>query len=294
MKRARLFVNADCHYGAHIRLNQDQQHYLKNVLRLTLDDEILIFNGKSGEWFAKLSLFDQQKTSMPNIQKNTSNIKRHMLHKKKNIQKQAEKQAIMLVCQTQTRQQNTCPNIELLFAPVKRTGTHIILEKATELGVKYLHPVKTKRTNTDQIHLKRWEAILREAAEQTERLDIPIIKPFDTLDSCLQNWEEEKILLVCDEGKRKHASMNPSSNHHTCPDPVTQLLSLKNTHNYKKFAILIGPEGGFTPEEQTLLYQQEFTTPIVLGSRILRAETAAISALTLFQSCLGDWSGIKG
>ena len=265
MTLPRLYIDAPCQKNVNLFLNENQRHYLTKVLRLKPKDSVLVFNGQDGEW--RTSLMENSQT----------------LH-----------------CEEQVRNQTPIADITLFFAPVKRAGTHIILEKATELGVTTLHPIQTERTQTTRLNLHRWKAIVTEAAEQTERLSIPDIKPFIKLKTCLENWPKEYGLLVCDEHKRfemrhileKQNTPHPIPQIETNISPLTTLSLFKN-QQYTKTALLTGPEGGFTPFERKLLAQKEFVFPLVLGPGTLRAETAVISALTLVQTVLGNWSSTR-
>lgn len=178
------------------------------------------------------------------------------------------KRETTLVCLEHTRPQSAGPDAWLLFAPVKRQATDWIVEKATELGVSAIQPVLTRRTNAETVRIDRLVAIAREAAEQCERLDAPEIcapKPLETL---LTGWPGDRALLFADEAGVER-----------WPDGAPP----------PRFATLIGPEGGFANEERAALRRLNFVRPISLGPRILRAETAAVAALTLMMNAWGDW-----
>ncbi len=150
----------------------------------------------------------------------------------------------------------------LLFAPIKRTNLEWLVEKATELGATRLIPVLTDHTQVRSINLDRLGTIIMEAAEQTERLDMPHLQAPLPLKQLLASWAQNRKLLVALE--RSDAKPLPEMAHHGC-------------------AILIGPEGGFSEAERHLFDKQDFILPCSLGSNILRAETAALSALALWQ-----------
>ncbi len=182
------------------------------------------------------------------------------------------KRAVQLRLEGQGRTQATGPDLDLICALVKRTRLEVIIEKAAELGARRVRPVLTARTNAETARLPRLRAIAVEAAEQTGRLDVPEICEPCRLETLLDGWEEGRRLLFCDE-----AGDSP---------PVTQALAGRTDGPW---AILIGPEGGFSPQERDRLRSLAFAVPAGLGPRILRADTAAIAAMTLWQAALGDW-----
>ncbi len=171
----------------------------------------------------------------------------------------------------QLRAPKPCPDIWLCFAPVRKHRNAFILEKATELGVGTLQPLITARTQFPKIRLDKMQAQIIEASEQTERLDLPMLCETRDLSKMLDNWPEGRALIFADEAGDAEPAMN-----------VLQNLS-------GPAALLIGPEGGFTAEEREILRAKSFVTAVTLGPRILRADTAALSMLTLWQACSGDW-----
>ncbi len=179
------------------------------------------------------------------------------------------------VLQKQIRPQKAEPDIQLYFAPVKRAPLDLIAQKATELGATALCPVQTSRTIVTRVKEDRLLANGIEAAEQCERLSVPRILPLIKLDKLLASWEDSRRLIFCDE-----------------EGDALPLLEALPPFKEKagKWAILIGPEGGFTPEERAQLRAQAFVLPVSLGPRILRADTAAFAALTLWQAALGDFN----
>ncbi len=162
------------------------------------------------------------------------------------------------------------PDIWLLFAPIKRGRVDFLVQKATELGVGTLLPATTRRTVVDRINLVRLGTTAAEAAEQCSRLSVPVLEPVQPLEKILASWPEERRLLFCDEAGG--------------PPAIEAMMG----HGEGPWAILIGPEGGFNPDESRALRQYPFVVPMSLGPRILRAETAAIAALSLWQAVLGD------
>jgi 16S rRNA (uracil1498-N3)-methyltransferase len=161
------------------------------------------------------------------------------------------------------------PDIWLLFAPLKRAPTDWLVEKATELGVKRLVPVLTQRTVAERVKIERLRSIAIEAAEQCDRTALPEIGEPAKLTALLAGWPAERALMFADE---------------TGGTPLAQAAGPARA------AILIGPEGGFTDEERRLIRGYAEAVPVSLGPRILRAETAALAALSLWMGSAGDWS----
>lgn len=170
------------------------------------------------------------------------------------------------------RPQADGPDVRLLFAPVKRGPLDLIVQKATELGVAALWPVETRRTIVERVNLDRLRAIAVEAAEQCGRLTIPDIRAPQALDEALAGWPGERPLLLCDETG--------------AAPPIARALGGLGRG---PAAFVIGPEGGFSETELDRLRGLPFVTPVALGPRILRAETAALAALACWQALCGDW-----
>ncbi len=164
----------------------------------------------------------------------------------------------------------------LLFAPLKRTRIDALVEKTSELGVAVLQPTRTRRTAAARVNLERLRLIAREAAEQSGRLELPELREPRALDRLLEDWPEGRQLIFCDENGGDEAS-DMASVLVQSPPPAAG------------WAILIGPEGGFDATERALLGRQPFVRPVRLGPLILRAETAAIAALSLCQALTGTW-----
>tara|TARA_R110000868_G_scaffold76499_4_gene219918 strand:- start:5450 stop:6214 length:765 start_codon:yes stop_codon:yes gene_type:complete len=249
----RLFLDCPFAPAARLPLSREDTHYLVNVMRRSEGESVRVFNGSDGEWVAKL-------------------VSAH--------RKGAE---IELV--EQTRPQIEVPDLWLLFAPVKRQKTDLIVEKATELGVREIHPVSTRRTQSDRINPDRFLTIAKEAAEQTERLDLPVIAPIERLERALDGWDPARTLFYCDEAGDETGE--PWGGMSGRAGPALQVMAAAQT---RCAALLIGPEGGFAPEERAHLRSLSFVRAITLGPRILRAETAVIAALGLWQASRGDWA----
>ncbi|MFV2053832.1 16S rRNA (uracil(1498)-N(3))-methyltransferase [Aliiroseovarius sp. YM-037] len=183
---------------------------------------------------------------------------------------EAGKRSGSLLCRAQTQSLQVPPDLWLLFAPIKKARTDFIVEKAAEMGAARICPVQTEFTNSERIRRDRLQAHAIEAAEQCGGTFVPEVAELVKLDRVLDGWPDDRKLIYCDEalvGAR-------------------QALSAEGGD---KWAILIGPEGGFSEAERKRLSGLSFVTRISLGPRILRADTAAVAALTLWQSTLGDW-----
>lgn len=177
-----------------------------------------------------------------------------------------------LLCDAQTAPLRTPPDLWLLFAPVKKARTDFIVEKSTELGAARICPVSTAFTNSERIRRDRLRAIAVEAAEQCGATSVPEIAELQRLDRLLDVWPADRHILFCDEVLRD-----------TAVEDIRELP-------HGPWAILIGPEGGFSEPERNRLADMDLSHAISLGPRVLRAETAAVAALTLWQSALGDWA----
>jgi len=235
----RLYVQADLSPDAAVAPTQDQSRYLTGVMRLKQGDDLLLFNGRDGEWRAGIAEY--------------------------------LKRGVVLKCEEQVRPQATGPDLELIVALVKKARVETIVEKAAELGAARVRLAVTRRTNVEHVRLDRLDAIAMEAAEQTGRLDVPVVDDPQKLDAILDGWDASRRLMFCDE---------------TGGEPAILALTAAGAGPW---AILIGPEGGFSPEERDRLRSLPFTVAVSLGPRILRADTAAIAAMTLWQAAVGDW-----
>ena len=230
----RLFVRAELSEGLRVELDAGQANYLGNVMRLGPNAELLLFDGSSGEWLAQIA--------------------------------EVGKKRMTLSVERRSREPEAIPDVWLAFAPVKRTQTDWLVEKATELGVARLIPVMTRRTIAERVKLERLEAIAIEAAEQCGRTRLPAIEEPVPLAQLLSR--EDRTLYFADEGGGEPA--------------VSAFKTGAAT-------ILTGPEGGFTDEERAAIRAAPSATPISLGPRILRAETAALAALAAYMAVAGDW-----
>lgn len=238
MNKIRLFVDHTLGKAQSVPLNKDQAHYIFSVMRKSIGETILIFDGNNGEWEASIE--------------------------------EISKKSGVLFCIKQTKPQIMPPDLWLFFSPLKKVRTDFIVEKATELGVAKIIPVQTEHTNADRVNLSRLSAHAIEAAEQCGGTYIPKIEELQKINEVLENFPLDRRLLFCDE-KLQASEVN--------------LENLKKG----KWAILVGPEGGFSEIERNYLKGLKFTFSISLGPRILRADTAAVTAISLWQNYLGDW-----
>lgn len=236
--KIRLYVDHPLGQGQSVPLTREQAHYLFGVMRLGVDDSILVFNGHDGEWLATVA--------------------------------GAGKRGGVLSVQQQTAPLRMPPDLWLLFAPVKKARTDFIVEKAVEMGAARIMPVATDFTNSERIRQDRLQAHAVEAAEQCGATVVPEVAELKKLGVVLGRWPEDRKLLFCDEAEAGAAKDLADAE----PGP---------------WAILIGPEGGFSDAERKRITGMAQTSVVSLGPRILRADTAAVAALTLWQIHQGDW-----
>jgi 16S rRNA (uracil1498-N3)-methyltransferase len=226
-KLPRLFTENDLAPDAQIILEEGQAHYFRTVLRRQEGDQFRVFNGRDGEFTAQISVLTKKSAAATAQQK----IK---------------------------DQPPSSGQIHLLFAPIKKQRMNFLIEKAVELGITSLHPVLTARTEMRAINEDRLRAQIIEAAEQCERMDIPVLHPLTPLAA--------KVRASITKNKLLWAAERSDS-------PL--IYSIKQ----KDWAFLIGPEGGFDPVEVEFLSQNPRVTPISLGNTVYRAETAAFLCL---------------
>lgn len=237
--KVRLFTEAALGEGARVEASEGQAHYLLHVMRAQAGDRVSLFNGRDGEWLARMA--------------------------------EAGKRACVFSCERRIAPQVEVPDLWLAFAPVKKTPADFIAQKATELGVRALQPVITRRTIVSRVNLERLRANAVEAAEQSGRLSVPEVREPLAFDRLLASWPADRRILFCDE-----AGESP---------PVAEALRAAPAGPW---AVFTGPEGGFDPAERAALRAESFVTAASLGSRILRADTAALAALAVWQAILGD------
>ncbi|HWA47930.1 MAG TPA: 16S rRNA (uracil(1498)-N(3))-methyltransferase [Dongiaceae bacterium] len=243
----RLYVTQDLRVGAEIAAEERAQHYLRNVMRRGVGDPVVLFNGRDGEFAAEIA----------------RNDKRH----------------VALKVTAKRREQDRVPDLWLCFAPLKKDAVDFLIEKGTELGVSVFQPVVTRRTVATRLNLERLTANAIEAAEQTERLTLPEIRPAIGFDALLQGWPKDRRMILCAEA----GPARPIADAFKAFTGSETSVSPTNA-----WAIFCGPEGGFHVSELDRLRDLDFVTPVGLGPRILRADTAALTALAVFQAILGD------
>jgi 16S rRNA (uracil1498-N3)-methyltransferase len=251
----RLHVTGSLALGAEVVLGKPQGHYLRNVLRLKSGNSVLLFNGEDGEWRAVLETGG----------KRTS-----------------------LTAQEQTRPQTAPRDLHYLFAPLKHERLDYMVQKAVEMGVNRLQPVLTQHTQVKRVNIERIRSNAIEAAEQCGVLSIPEVAEPVTLARALAARKPDRLLVFCDEEAEAKDPIRALADVAQSP---SSLLPLTMTDNDapQALALLIGPEGGFAKEERTAILKLGNIVRLSLGPRILRADTAAVAALTLIQAVLGDW-----
>lgn len=236
----RLFVDAPLSAGGRIPVVAEQANYLLNVLRLDAGSVILVFNGRDGEWRTQIA--------------------------------ERSKRSCTLICEERVREQEDGPDIDYLFAPLKRSRLDYMVQKAVEMGVARLRPVLTQHTIAERVNLDRMRANAVEAAEQCGILRVPEVFDPVKLEKALESWDEARTLVFCDESA-------------AVANPVEALGGIARG----KLSLLVGPEGGFSEAEQKLLRAKPYAKAISLGPRILRADTAAVAALAVVNTVAGDW-----
>lgn len=171
------------------------------------------------------------------------------------------------------REQTSTPDVTLCFSPLKQNRQDWLVEKAAELGVRSLQPVVMNRSQVRDVNLERLKKITIEAAEQCERLEIPTIKPLLTLEQLVGSWDAATPLLMADELG--------------AGEPLPAVM--QTLTNDAGIGLLIGPEGGFSSQDLDILARATYIKRMTLGPRILRAETAALTALSIVLAHAGDW-----
>jgi len=238
----RLLVDAPLKADANVPLTHGQANYLLNVLRLKSGDDVLVFNGRDGEWGAKLS--------------------------------GGRRQAALTIA-TNLRVQPEPRDLRLLFAPLKHARQDYFVQKAVEMGVSFLQPVLTRYTQVTRVNVDRMRANVVEAAQQCGVLGVPDVG--DPVGLAAASNGQNRLLIFCDEES-------------DVKDPVKALLEARGQAAPSAgLAVLIGPEGGFAKDERDELLARSDVVRLSLGPRILRADTAAVAALTVVQLVLGDW-----
>ncbi len=333
--KVRLFVDQPLGPGQPVAVTDAQAHYLLSVMRLGSGAQVLLFNGRDGEWRATLDV--------------------------------AGRRQARLVAEERTAPLRLPPDLWLVFAPLKKARTDFIVEKAVELGAARILPVQTRFTNADRIRQDRLQAHAVEAAEQCGGTFVPQVDDLQPLDRLLDAWPAGRQVMWCDEhlagkgvafapwggapgglalqpgragsqGAPPHPSPLPQGEREARVSPVPPEGEVSaggcgagstaaspsppggegrgegalpvqggltpsaparprwdeaagpDRPAAAPWAILIGPEGGFAEAEQARIRAMPGVHPVSLGPRILRADTAAVAALTLWQATLGDWN----
>ena len=184
----------------------------------------------------------------------------------------AGKKKVEIAVEHKTKPQDEGPDLHYLFAPIKRARLDYMAQKATEMGASLLQPVITRRTVAERVKTDRLEANAIEAAEQCGILRVPEVKAPAKLTQLLESWDDERLLIFADEAA-----------------PTAAPLEALAAQSPRPLAVLIGPEGGFEPEERAMLLRAPYVVPVSLGPRIMRADTAAVACLALVNAVLGDW-----
>ncbi len=232
----RLYVDHPLGVGQSVPLSREQSHYLFGVMRKGVGEVLELFNGRDGEWLARVV--------------------------------EAGKKAGILLCESQSKPIMLPADLWLMFAPIKKARTDFIVEKATEMGAGKIMPVYTDFTNSERVRQDRLQSHAVEAAEQCGGTFVPPVMELQKLSTLLDAWDDRQIMF-CDETR------------------VGQAVTFSQERG--PWAILIGPEGGFSPRERIRLDAMSQAHAVSLGPRILRADTAVVAALALWQTTLGDW-----
>jgi len=242
----RLYVDAALAEGASVALEREAANYLLNVLRLKTGNEVLLFNGREGEWRARIAPESRKSARLEVVER--------------------------------LRPQTASNDLHYLFAPLKHARLDYMVQKAVEMGASRLCPVLTRHTQAERINLARMQANAIEAAEQCGILTLPLIAEPVKLDALIRDWTPDRLLIFCDEDA-------------DVKDPVAALAQARSggLAGPLPVSVLVGPEGGFAEEERAALAKLPNIVRLALGPRILRADTAAVAALSLVQAVLGDW-----
>jgi 16S rRNA (uracil1498-N3)-methyltransferase len=235
-------MSQDLATGAELKLDPQQTNYLVSVLRLGAGAPLLLFNGRDGEFSASLAA--------------------------------TTRKAASLTVGAQTRPQETPPDVDYLFAPLKHARLDYMAQKAIEMGARRLQPVITRYTQVARVNVERLRANAIEACEQCGVIWTPEIASVESLGEALRRWPPERLLVFCDEEAQQ----------------ASPLDALADARSGGGVSLLIGPEGGFDDDERAAILSAPRVLRLSLGPRILRADTAAVAALALIQATLGDWT----
>ena len=264
----RLFVSDELREGRIFALEGQQAHYLLRVMRIAPDDAVILCDNVTGEWAAKVT--------------------------------EADKRRVTVTVVERQREREEVPDLWLCHALLKKDRFDIVLEKATELGVRAIHPVLTRRCVADKLNAARAQTLIIEAAEQCARTALPELAAVQKLDALLRDWPADRALFFADELGGEPASDAfrefAESQRRLGPPSVERQTDkgprVREGSHESKAAILIGPEGGFDDAERDAIRAHPMARAITLGPRILRGETAAIAAVSLWMGTVGDWSKV--
>lgn len=234
----RLFVPGPLAEGAAVSIDGPQAHYLARVMRVGLGDAVVLCDDQTGEWSARVA--------------------------------SAGKRDVVLIPETRMREREQVPDFTLCAALLKKPNFDLVLEKATELGVRRIQPVVARRCVADSLNPERARTIVTEAAEQCARTALPELAETAKLDALLRAWPKDRALFFADEAGGEPAAETFRA--HQGPA-----------------ALLVGPEGGFDDAERAAIRALPQARAITLGPRILRGETATIAATALWMAVSGDW-----
>lgn len=236
----RLFVPGPLAEGAPLTITGQQAHYLGKVMRVGEGDAVILCDDMTGEWVARVSAIS--------------------------------KRDLALTAETRLRPREDVPDFMLCAALLKKPHFDMVLEKASELGVRCVQPVVTRRCVADKLNPERAMTIVTEAAEQCARTALPELAEPIKLEALLRDWPQDRTLFFADETGGAPAASAFAA--HSGPA-----------------ALLVGPEGGFDDTERAAIRALPQARAISLGPRILRGETAVIAAAALWMAIAGDWGG---
>jgi 16S rRNA (uracil1498-N3)-methyltransferase len=242
----RLYVDAPLAERAEVKLDREQTNYLVNVLRLAGGAPVLLFNGRDGEYLSALAT--------------------------------ASRRGASLVVGSQTRPQETPPDVDYLFAPLKHARLDYMAQKAIEMGARRLAPLLMRHGQAARVNIDRLRANAIEACEQCGVIWTPEVAEPETLEEALAHRPADRLLVFCDEEAPQQSPLD----------------ALAEASAANGVSLLVGPEGGFHDDERAAILAGPGVVRLSLGRRILRADTAAVAALTLIQATLGDWPKRRG
>ena len=240
--KTRLYINKKISPNLMIYIKEKQHHFLKNVLRIKVQDLINIIDGVTGEWLSEVISINRDNTVLQ-VKKKIFEIKNEV-------------------------------DLWLIFSPIKLYRMNITIQKATELGVSRFIPCISQNTNFTKINTRNLKMNIIEATEQSERLTLPNLQETVKLNELLEKFPSDRGLIFCNETAKNSPSIHEA---------------LKNNLNkYKKWSVLIGPEGGFTDTEVETILSISSAISVSLGKRILRSDTATTAALFTVQSIISE------